>query len=143
MNKFEHYKTLAEIFRYPNENLGGRMEEFQSLVSEQFPEKMESISTGLDTFNNMSVPKQQEYYLKTFDVQASCHLDIGYVVFGDDAKRGRFLYHIKEEQEKAANECGKDLADFLPNILTLLPKLDNVALDVFIFKLTLLSTSLL
>jgi nitrate reductase assembly molybdenum cofactor insertion protein NarJ len=55
-------------------------------------------------------------------VQATCHLDIGYIIFGDDSKRGRFLYHIKEEQEKIDNDCGTDLADFLPNILTLLSK---------------------
>ena len=67
----------------------------------------------------------EELYIRTFDVRAICHLDIGYIVFGDDSKRGRFLYHMKEEQICAGNDCGSDLADFLPNILTLLWKTNN------------------
>jgi nitrate reductase assembly molybdenum cofactor insertion protein NarJ len=67
----------------------------------------------------------EEHYIRTFDVRAICHLDIGYIVFGDDSKRGRFLYHMKEEQISAGNDCGSDLADFLPNILTLLWKTNN------------------
>ncbi len=33
---------------------------------------------------------------------------------------------MKEEQENASNNCGTELADFLPNILTLLPKITDV-----------------
>ena len=32
---------------------------------------------------------------------------------------------MKEEQEKIGNDCGKDLADFLPNVLTLLSKTED------------------
>ena len=32
---------------------------------------------------------------------------------------------MKEEQISAGNDCGSDLADFLPNILTLLEKTNN------------------
>ena len=68
---------------------------------------------------------QQEYYISTFDVQAICFLDIGYVLFGEDYKRGIFLVNIKKEQIKAGNDCGSELPDHLPNILTLLPKMQG------------------
>lgn len=35
------------------------------------------------------------------------------------------MVNIKREQEKAGNDCGTELPDHLPNILTLLPKLKD------------------
>ncbi len=67
----------------------------------------------------------REYFIKTFDIQASCYLDIGYVLFGEDYKRGTFLVHMIEEHKKAQNDCGVELPDHLPNILRLLPKIKD------------------
>lgn len=125
MNKFDHYKVLADIFRYPDENLGSRMKEFQSLVSAQFPEQEENVGRVLDAFNSMNVLKQQEYYLKTFDVQAICSLDIGYVLFGEDYKRAQLLVNLQSEHKVAGVDCGSELGDHLPNVLILLSKTDD------------------
>jgi len=122
MNKLDHYKILADIFRYPDEKLGSRMKDFLSLVSEQFPEQTENVSKLMDAFNSMSVLKQQEYYLKTFDVQAVCSLDIGYVLFGEDYKRAQLLVNLQSEHKAAGVDCGSELGDHLPNVLTLLSK---------------------
>ena len=125
MENLNHYRTLADIFRYPDENLSSRMEEFQSLVLEQFPEQKENASRILDTFNSKSVRKQQEYYLKTFDVQAVCSLDIGYVLFGEDYKRAQLLVNLQSEHKAAGVDCGSELGDHLPNVLALLSKTND------------------
>ena len=122
MNKFDHYKILADIFRYPDENLGNRMKDFLSLVSEQLPDQAEKVSRILDTFNKMTILQQQEYYLKTFDVQAVCYLDIGYVMFGEDYKRAQLLVNLQSEHKVAGIDCGSELGDHLPNVLMLLSK---------------------
>jgi len=46
MNKFDHYKILADIFRYPDEILGKRMKDFQLLVYEQLPEQERRQDSG-------------------------------------------------------------------------------------------------
>ncbi len=79
----------------------------------------------MDRFNSMSVLKQQEYYLKTFDVQAVCYLEIGYVLFGEDYKRAQLLVNLKNEHKKAEVDCGTELGDHLPNVLTLLSKVSD------------------
>ena len=122
MNKFDHYKILADIFRYPDENLGDRMQDFLSLVSEQLYEQASRAGLVLDTFNKMSILQQQEYYMKTFDVQAVCYLDIGYVMFGEDYKRAQLLVNLQSEHKVAGVDCGTELGDHLPNVLTLLAK---------------------
>jgi nitrate reductase molybdenum cofactor assembly chaperone len=122
MNNLDHYKILADIFRYPDENLGSQLEAFQLLVLEQFPEQKENVNKILEHYNSMSLLKQQEYYLKTFDVQAVCSLDIGYVLFGEDYKRAQLLVNLQSEHNAAGVDCGSELGDHLPNVLNLLSK---------------------
>ncbi len=121
----EIYKYIADLFRYPT------VETLKSIqrVSDYLLEKDVALAAKFKPFvefhSNKTLTDLEEHYIRTFDVQAICHLDIGYIIFGDDSKRGRFLYHIKEEQENVANDCGSDMADFLPNMLTLLSKLED------------------
>jgi nitrate reductase assembly molybdenum cofactor insertion protein NarJ len=58
-------------------------------------------------------------------VQAIATLDIGYVLFGDDYKRGEMLANLNREHLAAKNDCGTELADHLPNILRLMSLLKD------------------
>ena len=71
----------------------------------------------------------RELHTRTFDVQAITSLDIGYTLFGEDYKRGALLANLSREHTRAGNDCGAELADHLPNVLRLLPKLTDLALQ--------------
>jgi nitrate reductase assembly molybdenum cofactor insertion protein NarJ len=73
-----------------------------------------------EAFGSMTMNQRQEYYLKTFDVQAVCYLDLGYLLFGDDYKRAQLLVNLQAEHKRAGVDCGTELADHLPNVLKLL-----------------------
>ena len=79
----------------------------------------------------------EEIYTRSFDVQALTTLDLGYVLFGDDYKRGELLVNLSNEHKKVNNPCNNELADHLPNILRLLGKLDDEDLlaDIITFIL--------
>ncbi|HNR40682.1 MAG TPA: hypothetical protein PKL65_00490 [Bacteroidales bacterium] len=128
MKKLNHYTLLAEMFRYPTADLKLHAEKWRDLISRYDV----SLAPRLERFVNHISCKplsfQQEYYISTFDVQAMCFLDIGYVLYGEDYRRGIFLVNIKKEQIKAGNDCGGELPDHLPNILTLLPKMADADL---------------
>jgi nitrate reductase assembly molybdenum cofactor insertion protein NarJ len=76
----------------------------------------------LDKHKQLLIHEKQEYYLKTFDVQAVCYLEVGYVLFGEDYKRAQLLVNLQSEHKKAGVDCGSELGDHLPNVLTLLSK---------------------
>jgi len=122
MNKFDHYKILADIFRYPDEKLGDSLKDLQSLVMETLPDQADKVGEILDSFGKMTILQQQEYYMKTFDVQAVCHLDLGYMLFGEDYKRAQLLVNLQTEHTAAGVDCGSELGDHLPNVLMLLSK---------------------
>ena len=67
----------------------------------------------------------QELHTRTFDVQALTTLGTGYVLFGDDYKRGALLSNLNREHNDAQNDCRGELADHLPNVLRLIPKLKD------------------
>ena len=58
-------------------------------------------------------------------MQASTTLDLGYLLFGDDYKRAQLLVNLSREHREVGNDCGLELADHLPNVLRLLPLLQD------------------
>ncbi len=122
MKNYNHYTLIANLFRYPTEELMDNALDVIGALSTDYPEQTEVVKGFIQNFSSLTLYQQQEYYIKTFDIQAVCFLDIGYVLFGEDYKRGDFLVQMKEEQRNAGNDCGVELSDHLPNILTLFSK---------------------
>jgi nitrate reductase molybdenum cofactor assembly chaperone len=121
MKDLNHYRTLSILFRYPSSELRENIKNCTMILERYSTDLLSRIEPFINHVNNQTLEFQQEYYTSTFDVQPVSTLDIGYVLFGDDYKRGVFLVNIKREHIKVANHCGTDLPDHLPNVLTLLP----------------------
>lgn len=129
----KHYLSLALLFEYPK--LGATQLGFANVVlqvRDGLPNKYNEAKLFLDHFQKsialLSEVELEEIYTRTFDVQALTTLDIGYVLFGDDYKRGKLLSHLNREHNKAHNDCGTELADHLPNVLRLLSTWDHYEL---------------
>lgn len=128
MKKYNHYIVFADLLRYPSKDYTVKAQECLNMLQKNYPEAAEEIRPFADYISSHSEDEREELYTKTFDVQPICYLDLGYVLFGEDYKRGAFLLHMQEEQLKANNDCGTDLSDNISNILTLYTKTDNQAL---------------
>lgn len=119
------YKHISEIFRYPMEGYRWRVEDCYNYLLAEYPEagrKLEPFVNYIRSHNDFEI---EEIFGKTFHIQAICYLDIGYVLFAEDYKRGEFLVQMKKEQEKLKNDCGDELADNLPNVLTLMAQIPD------------------
>lgn len=128
MKDLWHYASLAEMFRYPTEELKNHSKEWSRIAGAYDKGLMKHLDPFIEQIKGKPLNFQQEYYTGTFDVQAACHLDTGYILFGEDFKRAVFLVNIKEEQQKAGIDCGTELPDHLTNILTLLPRIKDADL---------------
>mgnify|MGYP001575145747 CR=1 FL=1 len=124
-NKYLHYIVFADLLRYPSQDYTVKAQECLNMLQKNYPEGAEEIKPFVDYMYSHSQDQREELYTKTFDVQPICYLDLGYVLFGEDYKRGAFLLHMQEEQLKASNDCGTDLSDNISNMLTLFTKTDN------------------
>lgn len=132
----QNYSILGELFRYPEKSVNSKLLDLKNIIAVDYPECLDLISAFIDHQNNKSLDEQREYYIKTFDVQASCYLDIGYLLFGEDYKRGEFLVNLSNEHKKAENNCGSELADHLPNLLNLIDKTqDKIFVEELAYRL--------
>src|SRR3989304_9951584 len=128
MNNRKHYLLLEKLFRYPSDNFVEEVQHCQSFLDSVYPEAGKELKIFTNYILKMNQDDREELFTKTFDVQPICYLDLGYVLFGEDYKRGAFLLHMQEEQLKANNNCGTDLSDNISNMLMLYTKTNNQAL---------------
>ncbi|HCY39845.1 MAG TPA: hypothetical protein DHV48_00535 [Prolixibacteraceae bacterium] len=119
------YNYIAHLFNYPTGDYRTVVEKLHLEFQEYGQSAVDDFLPVARHFTSKQISELQEYYIRTFDVNATCYLDIGYVLFGEESKRGQFLLNMRSEQQKAGNDCGTEFADHLPNVLTLLPKIED------------------
>ncbi|MBI2608969.1 MAG: hypothetical protein HYW47_05135 [Deltaproteobacteria bacterium] len=120
-----HYVLLAEVFDYPQIDYQTKIQNVEKYLQSL---RVNSFKFFSDTLASMSFYEVEELFTRTFLVQSATTLDVGYILFGDDYKRGELLSHLNREHCKYKNDCRNELADHLPNILRLLPLLQDNAL---------------
>ncbi len=128
MNNLEHYKLLAGLFEYPDSRFMEKVKKAQDVLNQKYPEAAKLLQPFTDCVSNVTSIEREELFTRSFDVQAVTTLDLGYIVFGEDYKRGELLVNLNREHREAGNDCGTELADHLTNVLRLLPKMKDEAI---------------
>lgn len=131
----EQYSALANLFRYPGESYITDVNACADMLKGNYPEAYDKLVPFIDWISSHDIFEIEELFGKTFHIQAICYLDMGYVLFAEDYKRGEFLVQMKKEQAKAKVDCGEELADNLPNVMQLMSVLeDEVFLEEFAIR---------
>ncbi|MEE9271055.1 MAG: nitrate reductase molybdenum cofactor assembly chaperone [Candidatus Krumholzibacteria bacterium] len=125
---FAHYTIIADLFSYPDAGFAARVGGVQAFLEETCPDAAEELREFSEFAAQASLVELHELYTRSFDVQAITTLDLGYVMFGDDYKRGQVLVNLSKEQREAGVDCGSELPDHLPNVLRLLDAMQDHAL---------------
>ncbi len=119
------YAKLAGLFDYPDAHYIDRVKSVRDDIATRCPEAARSLDQVLELLPRNDLRALQELHTRSFDVQALTTLDLGYVLFGDDYKRGELLSNLMREHRLANNDCHTELGDHLPNVIRLLPLLTD------------------
>ena len=129
MRSLAHYDYLAALFDYPDANYPARVQKAYDLLEERYPKAaaelqpfVEEVETDGGTYTEEALDEIQEIFTRSFDVQAITTLGVGYVMFGDDYKRGELFVNLSREYADAGIYCGTELADHLPTVLRLIAR---------------------
>ncbi len=121
MQTLAHYEQLAALLDYPGEDYPGRVSSTCRFLESRYP----LAAAELDAFAK-ALPSEldevHEIFTRSFDVQSITTLGVGYVMFGDDYKRGELLVNLSREHDEAGLDCGTELPDHLPNVLRLIAR---------------------
>jgi nitrate reductase assembly molybdenum cofactor insertion protein NarJ len=125
MRTLTHCLALAEVFRYPGADYVHKVHACHAALAARHPEAATEFERFAAHVAGLDPQAREELYVKTFDVQALCYPDLGFVLFGEDYKRGMFLVHMKAEHARAGTDCGTELPDHVSNVLMLLCETDD------------------
>jgi nitrate reductase assembly molybdenum cofactor insertion protein NarJ len=129
MHPFTHYEHLAKLFDYPQRDYPAWVQSIYDLLAGRYvlaAAQIDAFARILPTegepFTPDALDEVQEIFTRSFDVQAITTLGVGYVMFGDDYKRGELLVNLNREHREAGIDCGHELPDHLPNVLRLIAR---------------------
>jgi nitrate reductase molybdenum cofactor assembly chaperone len=109
--------TLSRLLSYPDENYDTLVELLYLLVQNDLPEAAQGISKFGQFVEQCGKYELEENYTRTFDVNPSCALEIGWHLFGEDYMRGQFLVRMREELAKYKIPESTELPDHLTHVL--------------------------
>lgn len=125
MKNLVHYHLLAGLFDYPDASYPDTVQQIKIFFDANYPKAAIELDKFIEFLPADDLLTMQELFTRSFDVQAITTLDVGYVLFGDDYKRGELLSNLNREHNDAKNDCGTELADHLPNVLRLISRLED------------------
>lgn len=125
MKQRNHYRKLAALLEYPQAGYPERVCEIRDSLGKLYPDACSELDQFLELLPVHDLTTMQELYTRSFDVQAMTTLDVGYVLFGDDYKRGVLLANLNSEYREANVDTGTELADHIPNLLRLMEVLKD------------------
>ena len=115
-----HYDLLAELFWYPDLAYSDRVKPSHDFLTANYPDAAKEMDAFVALFPFDELSEMEELFTRSFDVQSTTTLDVGYVLFGEDYKRGELLANLNREHNESGLDCRGELADHLPNLLRLL-----------------------
>ena len=126
MLKKNCYATAARLLAYPRESyfndVSDCLDSLKPFLSHSLNQRIDSY---IELIKRMSLGQLEELYTSTFDINGRCCLDVGYLMFGEDYKRGEFLVQLNQVHRQYENQLGTELGDHLCNMLNLLSSCDD------------------
>jgi nitrate reductase assembly molybdenum cofactor insertion protein NarJ len=119
------YELLAPLFEYPQADFSEQVANIKNHLVGRYADAATELGRFADLLPVDDLELMQELYTRSFDVQAATTLDIGYVLFGDDYKRGILLANLNREHRTANIDTGTELADYIPNLLRLMAVIEE------------------
>ncbi|MGD9486982.1 MAG: nitrate reductase molybdenum cofactor assembly chaperone [Calditrichaceae bacterium] len=128
MNKM--FSNFAEVFSYPVvdyrkhiRNLGEQIEKAQA-DRRKYDEFIKYVEeTDLSDI--------EELFTRTFDMNPSTCLELGWHLYGEDYQRGEFLVKMRQSLEEFKISESIELPDHLSHCLKLMAVLDNDEVQIF------------
>jgi nitrate reductase assembly molybdenum cofactor insertion protein NarJ len=124
--QFLDYNKISDLFVFPQkDDYVSNVKDVQQYLNKLIPDIGKMLQPFTDVISNVSKYELEDLYLRSFEVQSITTLDIGYVVFGDDYKRGELLVNLNREHQTYGIDCGDELADNLSNVLKLINVIED------------------
>ncbi|MGH9586484.1 MAG: nitrate reductase molybdenum cofactor assembly chaperone [Acidobacteriaceae bacterium] len=124
------YSAFAVILDYPRAPIAGALDDCAAALALEAPDAQQHLLDFQAAAAQKTLGQLQEVYTGAFDLRPDCTPNLGYHLFGDDARRGVFLAELKGRVEARGLALGVELPDHIAIILKYLDIAEEERLPV-------------
>ncbi len=122
---FPALDALATLYGYPREDAAAGAAAALAVVATDCPDAADDLTPLEEHLRTSDRAACEELYVRTFELNPVCALEVGWQLYGEQYARGTFLVRAQQLCRDAAVDPGTELADHLPNVLRVLARLEG------------------
>lgn len=112
--------TLCPLFEYPSADFITAAVRCETGVRTVDPGAAAALRAFIAEVRSLPLAEREELFIKTFDMNVRCTLDLGWQLFGEDYNRGLFLAKVRTLLAQYGIEETHELPDHVSQVLRLL-----------------------
>lgn len=124
MSDMSPIKELAALLAYPGPGFRDSLTRLAARLSVEEPRAAAALEPFTAFAAKSSEADLEEAFIRTFDFNPSCALELGWHLYGENYKRGEFLVELRRLMRRLGVAEGTELPDHLGSVLAVLPLLD-------------------
>ncbi len=87
---------FAMLLSYPDAEVQAVTSDCQRLLHQYCPDSASQLQSFVDYLAATDLPRSEELFTATFDLQPLCHPYVGYQLCGENEKRAMFLMQMQQ-----------------------------------------------
>ena len=119
-------ESLGAVLAYPREGYQARVAECRKLLRGADEEAAAAMDAFCGSTEELNQVELEELYTRTFDLNPVCTLEVGWHIYGEQYRRGRFLVQARDLLQRVGIDEQGELPDHL---MSLLPALIHIEPD--------------
>ena len=122
---------LGAALEYPRAGYRAGIVECRDLLVEGEPEAAVAVAAFCDATAGLDDTGLEELYTRTFDLNPVCTPEVGWHIYGEQYRRGRFLVQARELLSVIGIEEKGELPDHLMSLLPAVARLESADAALF------------
>jgi nitrate reductase molybdenum cofactor assembly chaperone len=120
MDAKQALRSFCPLFEYPQEAFIEDAAACEAAVRSLDGTAAALLQVFMEELGSMTLPEREELFIKTFDMNVRCTLDLGWQLFGEDYNRGLFLAKVRTLLSRYGIAETQELPDHVSQVLRLL-----------------------
>lgn len=125
------YDQFAGLLEYPRPGYGELVERCRLALGEVEPEAAGQVSAFQSQTQALAAEDLEELYVRTFEHNPPCALEVGWHLFGENYDRGAFLVWMRAQLRRYDLAESVELPDHLSHVLAVLGRMEDAEAGFF------------
>ena len=133
------YGLISDLYDYPDVTYADRWLGAIAVLRDEFAAESAPLQAFVDETSDKSLDELEELFTRTFDLDPSATLDIGWHLWGEAYERGRFLARMRERLAETGIDEDGELPDHMRYVLRFIPCLAEEQRDWWVNQYPLMA----